>query len=253
MKTLVKSPSLSLYLSNGGDWIIIVLNVEGKAEYSIWVSYAEIYNQYIYDLLEEPPSVLEENQGQSRKKLKLKVLFLLPLMAFIPESKLKMQHSKLKTKFKFKYKFKTIGNDCFIPGLIEVRVRNLEEAYLVLRKGQKNRQVFSTLLNGQSSRSHGVFNIKLIKLPIVNGEVIEDPSVIRATRFSIVDLAGSERYTKTKNTGDRLREAGNINKSLMCLVRCMEVLRNNQANAHRKVFKLFLPPFSLPPDLWSHE
>ena len=46
--------------------------------------------------------------------------------------------------------------------------------------------------------------------------------------MSIVDLAGSERNSNTGSTGDRLKEAGNINKSLMVLGQCMEVLRKNQ-------------------------
>lgn len=48
------------------------------------------------------------------------------------------------------------------------------------------------------------------------------------SKFSIVDLAGSERVVNTQTTGERLKEAGNINKSLMVLGQCMEVLRRNQ-------------------------
>ena len=122
----------------------------------------------------------------------------------------------------------------FVEGLTEVRVKDMEEAYLVLRKGQQNRKVFSTLLNRCSSRSHGIFTIKIIKLPVVNGDVIEDPAAIRATRFSVLDLAGSERAAKTKHTGERLQEGGNINKSLMTMGLCMTALRNNQANPQKK-------------------
>lgn len=43
-----------------------------------------------------------------------------------------------------------------------------------------------------------------------------------------MDLAGSERTKHTHTTGDRLKEAGNINKSLMVLGQCLEVLRSNQ-------------------------
>lgn len=38
---------------------------------------------------------------------------------------------------------------------------------------------------------------------------------MQTSRLSIVDLAGSERTKNTGNTGERLKEAGNINKSLM--------------------------------------
>ena len=47
-------------------------------------------------------------------------------------------------------------------------------------------------------------------------------------RLSLCDLAGSERHSKTQSKGDRLKEAGNINTSLMTLGRCIEILRNNQ-------------------------
>jgi kinesin family protein 20 len=58
----------------------------------------------------------------------------------------------------------------------------------------------------------------------------EDVSV---SRLSIVDLAGSERARNAGTMrgggeGDRLREAGNINKSLMVLGQCLEALRTNQ-------------------------
>jgi kinesin family protein 20 len=46
--------------------------------------------------------------------------------------------------------------------------------------------------------------------------------------LTLVDLAGSERTKHTHTTGDRLKEAGNINKSLMVLGQCMEVMRSNQ-------------------------
>jgi len=100
----------------------------------------------------------------------------------------------------------------------------LQEAQGVLSRGQANRRVFSTLANRVSSRSHSIFTIKVHRTPI-------DPSTGRTERtskFSIVDLAGSERVVNTQTTGERLKEAGNINKSLMVLGQCMEVLRKNQ-------------------------
>ena len=47
-------------------------------------------------------------------------------------------------------------------------------------------------------------------------------------RLSFVDLAGSERYCKTQSTGNRLKEASNINTSIMTLGKCIEYLRYNQ-------------------------
>lgn len=48
------------------------------------------------------------------------------------------------------------------------------------------------------------------------------------SRLTLVDLAGSERTKHTHTTGERLKEAGNINKSLMVLGQCLEVMRANQ-------------------------
>lgn len=70
---------------------------------------------------------------------------------------------------------------------------------------------------------------------------------MRVSRLSIVDLAGSERANNTQSSGERLKEAGSINKSLMVLGQCMEALRGNQrklasASAPQNV-KLNVVPF----------
>ena len=54
-------------------------------------------------------------------------------------------------------------------------------------------------------------------------------------RLSFVDLAGSERYTKTQNTGERLKEAKNINTSLMTLGKCVEQLKYNQSHRQANI------------------
>ena len=39
-------------------------------------------------------------------------------------------------------------------------------------------------------------------------EVLDDKALMVVGQLSLVDLAGSERTNRTKNNGDRLREAG---------------------------------------------
>jgi kinesin family protein 20 len=53
------------------------------------------------------------------------------------------------------------------------------------------------------------------------------------SRLSVVDLAGSERARNTQTHGDRLKEAGKINQSLMILGRCFEVIRSNDVALSR--------------------
>jgi kinesin family protein 23 len=59
--------------------------------------------------------------------------------------------------------------------------------------------------------------------------------VLTVGQLSLVDLAGSERNSRTKTTGERLREAGSINNTLMTLRSCLEILRENQLNGTNKM------------------
>nr|XP_055073052.1 kinesin-like protein KIF20A isoform X1 [Misgurnus anguillicaudatus] len=108
----------------------------------------------------------------------------------------------------------------YVRDLRWVNVQNAEEASKVLRVGNKNRSAASTKMNQSSSRSHSIFTIKLIR--------IEGADVQGLSDLSLCDLAGSERCNKTKTFGERLKEAGNINNSLLILGKCIAALRNNQ-------------------------
>ena len=73
-----------------------------------------------------------------------------------------------------------------------------------------------------------VCHVRLYRLRTKVGS-LQDPTAFQVSRLSLVDLAGSERTKHTQTTGDRLREAGSINKSLMVLGQCMEVLTATQS------------------------
>ncbi|KIR99720.1 kinesin family member 20/23 [Cryptococcus deuterogattii 2001/935-1] len=211
-----------------------VVKVDKNFSYAVFISYAEVYNEKIFDLLEAvlpassssasslPPTKATYDRLPRASHMQgvpsvLNSSFNMAAMANGGGGVLKRQALSLKND--------PDGNGKYIAGLKDVRVRTREEALAVFRSGQNARQVFGTLANRESSRSHGIFTIKVVR--IHNGAP-EDPDSAQVSRLAIVDLAGSERNKNTHTTGDRLKEAGNINKSLMVLGQCLEVLRSNQ-------------------------
>lgn len=105
-------------------------------------------------------------------------------------------------------------NKCmYVENLTKIEIINEETAKELLMMGMKNRHVASTKMNSQSSRSHLIFTIFLeTKYNQGNGKIIT-----RNSRINIIDLAGSERQKSTQAIGERIKEAGNINKSLSIL------------------------------------
>uniref|UniRef100_A0A4W4FF57 Kinesin-like protein n=1 Tax=Electrophorus electricus TaxID=8005 RepID=A0A4W4FF57_ELEEL len=170
-------------------------DVDEDSSYSVFVSYIEIYNNYIYDLLEEAPMDLIKPKP--------------------PQSKILREDQ---------------NHNMYVAGCTEVEVKSTEEAFEVFWRGQKKRRIANTQLNRESSRSHSVFIIKLAQAPLdADGDnVLQDKNQVNVSQLCLVDLAGSERTSRTRAEGSRLREAGNINQSLMTLRTCIEVLRENQ-------------------------
>ncbi|KAI8542939.1 hypothetical protein RHMOL_Rhmol08G0178900 [Rhododendron molle] len=80
----------------------------------------------------------------------------------------------------------------------------------LMEMGLKNRAKGATALNERSSRSHSVLTIH------VRGTDAKNGTSLRGS-LHLVDLAGSERVDRSEVTGDRLKEAQHINKSLSAL------------------------------------
>lgn len=95
-------------------------------------------------------------------------------------------------------------------------------------QGNKNRRVEETNMNDQSSRSHALFRI------VIESKKEGSNGVVKVSKIFLVDLAGSERASQTKASGDRLREGGCINKSLLFLSKIIRELGNNQAGDNKK-------------------
>ncbi|KMQ88232.1 bipolar kinesin krp-130, partial [Lasius niger] len=100
-------------------------------EYTVRVSFLELYNEELFDLL-------SPNDDASKIRL---------------------------------YEDATRKGSVIIHGLEEVTVHNKNEVYKILEKGSEKRQTAATLMNAHSSRSHTVFSITIhIKENNVDGE-----------------------------------------------------------------------------------
>ncbi|XP_012540169.1 kinesin-like protein Klp61F [Monomorium pharaonis] len=100
-------------------------------EYTIRVSFLELYNEELFDLL---------SSTDDASKIRL-------------------------------YEDATRKGSVIIHGLEEVTVHNKNEVYKILEKGSEKRQTAATLMNAHSSRSHTVFSITIhIKENTIDGE-----------------------------------------------------------------------------------
>ncbi|RIA95018.1 P-loop containing nucleoside triphosphate hydrolase protein [Glomus cerebriforme] len=141
-------------------------------------------------------------------------------------------------------------------GLQEVKVTGVEEVISYLAKGSQHRQVGATDMNEKSSRSHAIFSVTMLQQKFIpnnnNGSPLSPttptfsrpgtpssrsissraPSransvmssrfddgewVTITSKFHFVDLAGSERLKRTAASGDRAKEGIAINSGLLAL------------------------------------
>lgn len=143
------------------------LKVDRNYEYSIWLSYAEIYNEKIFDLLSENddndttgplPSGIP--RALSFKKLPRSSTWqnLASLTTATSSTDILLKRRALALKAD------PDGGGKYIAGLREIRVRSAQEAKAIFRMGNVNRRVFGTLANSVSSRSHGIFTVKVLRV-----------------------------------------------------------------------------------------
>ncbi|OQS01301.1 kinesin-like protein [Achlya hypogyna] len=98
----------------------------------------------------------------------------------------------------------------FVENLMEVEVASTTDVEDLMRLGHSHRSVGGHDFNEHSSRSHLVLSITITSVQKMDGK--------RATsKLHLIDLAGSERISKTAASGQRLKEAQHINRSLSAL------------------------------------
>ncbi|XP_047537733.1 kinesin-like protein Klp61F [Vanessa atalanta] len=155
-----------------------------NTEYTVRVSYLELYNEELFDLL----STSEDN-------------------------------SKLRI-----YEDVTRKGANIVNGLEEITVYNKNEVYKIMAQGQERKRVASTLMNAQSSRSHTVFTIVIhMKENSPEGEElvkIGKLNLVDLAGSENISKAGSDNPAKR----ERARECVNINQSLLTLGRVITAL-----------------------------
>lgn len=127
--------------------------LEEGVQFAVWVSFYEIYNEFLYDLLDISPSL------QPRKRVTLR----------LSDDKQGNPYVKGKIHSKRLY-INTYVHMCFecataasqshlgfyfllaLPDLTWIQVRSAEEAWKILRAGHQNQSFASTHLNQNSSR-----------------------------------------------------------------------------------------------------
>lgn len=150
-------------------------------EFLLRVSYLEIYNEKIHDLLSAPAS------GAQQEEIKLR-----------EDSKRGVYATPLK----------------------EEIVQSPTQLLRVIARGDHARRTGSTQFNARSSRSHAVVQIVVEsreRAPIASTQDKRSaivPGGVRVSTLSLIDLAGSERAAEDK---ERRTEGAHINKSLLTL------------------------------------
>ena len=195
-------------------------------KYVLYMSYLEIYNESIYDLL---PKEKKTSSVSSRYP---------HAIALSQDGALRLGEGR--------------NGRVNVKGLQKHHVNSLEDGLRLAKAAQAKRRTSSNNINRDSSRSHSVCQIELQACPpdivvgndsnsvasSASGYSTDDNSVMSNSRKKksatiwIVDLAGSERSKRTNSFAKTVRqkEASLINSSLMKLMRCLQTLKNNQAS-----------------------
>lgn len=148
--------------------------------YSVWISCAEIYNEAIRDLLAES----DDDRGSRELKL------------------VSDKHGNV-----------------MIRGLKWISAATGLEAYQLIMTGKSRAATAATSLNAESSRSHCIYAIKLLKYFRES-----NPEDVEISSMTFCDLAGSGRVGRVPGGATRTAEACSINNSLLVLGKCLKAV-----------------------------
>lgn len=177
--------------------------------YKVEVSYMEIYNEKVHDLLDPKPNKqslkVREHNVLGPYVDGLSQLAVTSFQVTDPLS-LALNNYPLLLLGTFFLEFKQCIYCSFVHETVFNRAQDIDN---LMAEGNKSRTVAATNMNSESSRSHAVFSVILTQTLTDSKSGVSGEKV---SRMSLVDLAGSERAVKTGAVGDRLKEGSNINK-----------------------------------------
>lgn len=185
-----------------------LLDENDLTDFSVRVSYLEVYKEEFKDLLEVKTASKDIHIREDKGNIGM---FLVTLLVFIVQEKCNIVFPT----------FYLIS--CYFPvlsGVKESEVEGLDEVLSLLESGNTARHTGATQMNPNSSRSHTIFTLYMdqrrgsSRLYATAGS--SWPQVL-SSKFHFVDLAGSERILRTGNTGERLKESIQINSGLLAL------------------------------------
>lgn len=134
--------------------------------------------------------------------------------------------------------------DVSLPFLTHLPITSTSDIDAMLHAGASRRHTHATLMNATSSRSHMVLTLYVTLANVTDGVRVQG-------KLHLVDLAGSERVGKSGVSGEQLREAQHINKSLSALEQANRTVHPSSPTSHSWVLSPRFPhvhslPASLP-------
>eukprot|EP00595_Chromulina_sp_UTEXLB2642_P000751 CAMPEP_0196763324 /NCGR_PEP_ID=MMETSP1095-20130614/3848_1 /TAXON_ID=96789 ORGANISM="Chromulina nebulosa, Strain UTEXLB2642" /NCGR_SAMPLE_ID=MMETSP1095 /ASSEMBLY_ACC=CAM_ASM_000446 /LENGTH=433 /DNA_ID=CAMNT_0042116253 /DNA_START=661 /DNA_END=1962 /DNA_ORIENTATION=+ len=111
----------------------------------------------------------------------------------------------------------------YVDNAVSLPALSPADVMKIFAKGSQRRATAATKMNAESSRSHLICSL-VVKLTNRRSQQTS------TGKLTLVDLAGSERLDKSGATGDNMKEAQSINKSLSALGDVIAALTSGQSH-----------------------
>ncbi|URD92206.1 KISc [Musa troglodytarum] len=176
-------------------------------EFLLRVSYLEIYNEVVNDLLNPAGQNLRIREDSQEEDGEGVVGY---------EEGSKDEGSEAKEREE---------EGTFVEGIKEEVVLSPAHALSLIAAGEEHRHVGSNNFNLLSSRSHTIFTLTIESSPC---DECGEGGAVNFSQLNLIDLAGSES-SKAETTGVRRKEGAYINKSLLTLGTVIAKLTDGKA------------------------